>query len=288
MKNLTVSIVNYNSGEYLTKCLSSIKEIEDEARINVVVVDNNSTDESSDQAKKKFPQFEFIENKDNVGFGRAHNQVLKNLKTEYVLLLNPDCLLEKGVVKKILEDFEDESVGAATCKIILPGDKVDMTAHRGFPTPLASLLYILGDDSLYHLTKNNPDTLHEVDAITGAFLMTKKQVLDKSGLFDEKFFMFGEDIDLCLRIKKAGFKVVYDPSVKIVHYKGISHGLKKHSKELSGAGLKTKTRAMNAFYEAMLIFYNKHYKKNYPFFINWLVYLGIYLKWGLAKFKMSV
>lgn len=288
MKDLTISIVNYNSGEYLTKCLSSIKLVENEAKIKVVVVDNNSTDESFKTAREKFREYEFIENKENLGFGKAHNQVLRQLKTEFILLLNPDCLLEKGVIKKILEDFEDPLVGAATCKIILSNGKTDMTAHRGFPTPYASLLYVLGNDSLYHLTGNNPEVLHEVDAITGAFLMTTKDVLDKSGLFDEKFFMFGEDIDLCLRIKKAGFKVVYDPEVKIIHYKGISHGLKKHSKDLSPAGRETKTRAMNAFYDAMLIFYNKNYKKNYPFFINWLVYLGIYLKWGMAKIRMSV
>lgn len=288
MKDLTISIVNFNSGEYLTKCLSSIKHLENEAKIRVVVVDNNSTDESLKSAREKFKEYEFIENKDNVGFGKAHNQVLRQLKTEFVLLLNPDCLLEKGVIKKILGDFEDPLVGAATCKIILSNGTVDMTAHRGFPTPLASLLYVLGNDSLYHLTGNNPGSLHEVDAVTGAFLMTKKTVLDKSGFFDEKFFMFGEDIDLCLRIKKAGFKVIYDPEVKIIHYKGISHGLKKHSKDLSQAGRETKTRAMNAFYDAMLIFYNKHYKSSYPFFVNWLVYLGIYLKWGLAKIRMSV
>lgn len=288
MKDLTISIVNFNSGEYLTKCLSSIKQVENEAKIRVVVVDNNSTDESLKSAREKFKEYEFIENKDNVGFGKAHNQVLRQLKTEFVLLLNPDCLLEKGVIKKILGDFEDPLVVAATCKIILSNGAVDMTAHRGFPTPLASLLYVLGNDSLYHLTGNNPGSLHEVDAITGAFLMTKKEVLNKSGFFDEKFFMFGEDIDLCLRIKKAGFKVIYDPEVKIIHYKGISHGLKKHSKDLSQAGRETKTRAMNAFYDAMLIFYNKHYKNSYPFFVNWLVYLGIYLKWGLAKIRMSV
>lgn len=289
MKDLTIAILNYNSGEYLHKCLDSIKNVSGEARISVIAIDNASTDDSFQNLRNKFKDIKFVENSKNVGFSKGYNEVLKRIKTEFILLLNPDCLLQKGVVAKILEDFEnDSSIGAATCKIVLPDGSIDLTAHRGFPTPLASFLYFLGNDSLYHLTKNNPDTIHEVDAIAGAFFMTKKNVLEKAGFLDEKFFLYGEDIDLCLRIKKAGFKVIYDPSVSITHYKGISSGLKKHSSELSKANSLTKKQAMNAFYESMLIFYKKHYKKKYPFFINWLVYLGIYTKWNLAKFQKNV
>lgn len=289
MKNLTIVILNFNSGEYLSKCLESVNLVQEEAKISTIVIDNNSFDESLNLAQSKFKNADFVKNVDNFGFSKGYNPILKKNSTEFILLLNPDCLLEKGVVKKLLEDFDrDPKIGAATGKIILPNGKIDLTAHRGFPTPWASLLYAFGDDSLYHLTNKVSDQVHEVDAISGAFFMTKKSVLEKVGYLDENFFLYGEDIDLSLRIKKADYKIIYDPSVKITHYKGISSGLKKHSQELTAANSQTKKRAMNSFYEAMIIFYNKHYKNKYPFFINWLVYLGIYLRWGLATLKKTV
>lgn len=288
MKNLTIAILNYNSGEYLLKCLRSIKLVTPEANIQTIVIDNNSTDESLEKAKSEFQDIEFVENSENPGFAKGYNPALKKIKTEFILLLNPDCILKKGVIKKMIEDFEDESVGAATCKIILPDGKVDLTAHRGFPTPWASMLYIFGNDSKYHLTNMISDETHEVDAISGAFFMTKKSILEKVGYLDEMFFLYGEDLDLCLRIKNAGYKIIYDPSVEITHFKGISSGLKKHSRELSEADTTTRTRAKDAFFESMILFYDKHHKTSYPFFINWLVYLGIYTKWMLAKLKTTV
>lgn len=289
MKNLTISIVNFNSGEYLARCLDSIKSVENEADIRVVVVDNASTDGSLILAKEKFPKYRFIENEKNVGFGTANNQVLKNLETEYVLILNPDCLLEKGVLKELLTYYEkNPDTGVMTCKIILPDGSVDYTAHRGLPTPWASLLYFFGDRTKYHLTDRDLKIPHEVDSVAGAFFLTTKKVLEKSGLFDEKFFLYGEDIDLCVRIKEAGFKVIYYPYVSITHFKGVSSGLKEHSQDITQANLETKKLAVDSFYKAMLIFYDKHFKGKYFFLINWLVYLGIYLKWGLARIKMTV
>lgn len=289
MKSLTIAILNFNSGEYLKKCLESVKAVSSEADVDVYAIDNDSTDESFNLDPGQFSDVKFVKNEANLGFSKGYNKVLRNVKSEYILLLNPDCILKNGVIKKILEDFEnDSSIGAATCKIILPDGKVDLTAHRGFPTPLASLFYLFGDDSLYHMTKENLNNLHEVDAIAGAFFMTKKSVLEKIGFLDERFFLYGEDIDLCVRIKKLGLKIVYDPSVEITHYKGISSGLKKHSQKLSPADMQTRRRALNAFYESMLIFYNKHYKKQNPFFINWLIYSGIYLKWAIARIKQTV
>lgn len=288
MKNLTIAILNYNSGEYLQKCLDSIKNVAGEANISVVAIDNNSTDDSFKKVINKFKNVKFVQNKENVGFSRGYNETLKKIKTEYILLLNPDCLLESGVIKKTLEDFEMEKVGVVTAKIILPNGKTDLTAHRGFPTPWASLMYAFKNDRWYHLTNKLSDEVHEVDAVAGAYLLTKKKILEEVGFLDPRFFLYGEDIDLCLRIKKRGYKIIYDPTVKITHYKGVSSGLKKHSQEISPADKKTKKRALNAFYEAMFLFYNKHYKKKYPFFISWLVYMGIHLKWGLAKLKRTV
>lgn len=288
-KNLNISIVNYNAGEYLLNCLESIEQVNNEANIQVFVIDNDSDDGSFEKAKEKFLDFKFIKNKENLGFGKAHNIALERFDSEYILILNPDTKLQKGVLSKML-DFMDKNVGvgAATCKILLSDGKIDLTAHRGFPTPLASFLYFLGDESLYHLTNRNLRQSHEVDAISGSFFLTRKSVLDKVGLFDEDYFMYAEDIDLCFRIKQAGFKIMYVPEVSIIHYKGVSSGLKKHSHGITTANLETRRRSLNAFYQTMKIFYKKHYGKKYPTIINWLVYLGIDLRWWLAKRKLTV
>lgn len=288
-KSLDISVVNYNAGEFLMECLQSIERISHEANIKVWVVDNASSDDSFGRAKNKFPKFNYIKNDQNLGFGRAHNQVLKKAKSEFVLVLNPDTRLEKGVLAGVIEFMEkNEDVGVATCKIVFEDGRVDLTAHRGFPTPWASILYLLGDDSLYHLSKNNPNTPHEVDAVSGAFFFTRKKILDEVGLFDERFFMYAEDLDLCLRIKQKGYKIMYLPQFQIVHYKGVSSGIKTETQTQTTASPQSKLRAFNAFYETMKIFYKKHYEKRYPFFVNWLVYTGINLRWWLARRKMTV
>lgn len=290
MPKLTISIVNYNTGDYLIRCLDSIDKVKDEVFFEVYVVDNNSSDDSLSKAKKSYPKLNYILNHDNFGFGKAHNQVLKKVKSEYVLILNPDVELKSGELGEMIKFMDDNpSVGAATPEIVLPGGGIDLTAHRGFPTPWASFIYyVLGDDSLYHLTYKDMNKPHEVDAITGAFFLTRKFVLDKVGLFDEDYFMYAEDIDLCYRIKEAGLKIMYVPSIKILHHKGISTGLKKHSLEQSTASIETRRKMTDYFFETMKIFYKKHLEKNYPFFINWLVYFGINVKWALAKRKMMV
>lgn len=286
---LTISIVNYNTGDYLVKCLQSIQSIENEAEIATYVVDNASSDDSIKKAQKLFPKVNFILNKVNLGFGKAHNQVLKKLNTEYALILNPDTLLGRAVISTMLKFMDENSdVGAATCKIVLPDGSIDLTAHRGFPTPLASLLYFLGIDWLYHLSLKNLNNIHEVDAISGSFFLTRKSILDNVGFFDEDFFMYAEDIDLCFRIKESGYKIMYVPDVKILHFKGVSSGLKKHSQEITTASSETKKRSLDAFYETMKSFYQKHYQKKYPAFINLLVYLGINLKWWLAKRRLGL
>jgi GT2 family glycosyltransferase len=176
-----------------------------------------------------------------------------------------------------------------TPRIVMSNGELDFAAHRGLPTPWASFKYFfLKDDSLYHLSKSDFNKPHEVDAISGSFLLTRKDVLEKSGIFDEDYWMYAEDIDLSYRIKKAGFKIIYLPNLEVLHHKGISSGLKKHSQGVSTATLETKKRSLDAFYYTMKIFYRKHLAKKHPFFINWLVYLGINIKWWLAKRKLIV
>lgn len=225
-----------------------------------------------------------------MGFGKANNLALRAVKTEYVLLLNPDTKIQKGVLSKMIGLMNsDVKIGAATCKIVLGNGSIDLTAHRGFPTPWASFLYhFFQNDSLYHLTYKDMTKTHEVDSIAGAFFFTRKSVLDQVGSFDEDYFLYAEDIDLCFRIKKSGYKIIYEPSVEVIHQKGVSSGLKKHSQDIAQADKQTKLKAFESFYESMRTFYKKHYEKKYPFFINWLVYLGINLREWQARRKMVV
>lgn len=285
-KKISIIIVNFNGGEYLLQCLKSL--LDDQA--DIWVVDNASWDGSLKEARKKFPGINYLQNNENLGFSKANNLVLRKIKTKYILLLNPDSEVLPGTIQYMVDYMEkNQDVGVATCKVEKEDGSLDPASHRGFPTPWVSFLYyVLGNDSLYHLTNCNFSKPHEVDAISGAFFLTKKEVLDKVGLFDEDYFLYGEDLDLCFRIKEAGYKIMYVPEVKIIHYKGVTSGIKEHSQNISTATKKSKERAFNSFYETMIIFYKKHLESNYPFFINWLVYLGINLKWFLAKRKMSV
>lgn len=290
MKKLTISIVNYNAGKYLIKCLSSLKEVGSEIDFDVYVVDNDSTDGSIKEAQKMFPQFNFIQNTENLGFGKAHNLVLKKAKTPYVLTLNPDCEVLTGTLKYMVNFMDKNSdVGISTCRIEKADGSLDIASHRGFPTPWASFLYFFfKNDRLYHLTDRPMNKIHEIDSGVGAFLLIRNSTLGKIGYFDEDYFLYAEDIDLCFRVKEAGQKVMYVPEVKIIHAKGISSGIKKHSQVSSSASSKTKTLAMDHFYKTMIIFYKKHYAINYPFFFNWVIYCGINLKWRLARKSKTV
>ena len=290
MVKLSIVIVNYNAGTYLVECLNSLKKVKEEVGFDVWVVDNASTDDSLEIVEKKFPEVIYIKNDENLGFGKANNVALRQIKTEYVLLLNPDSEMIPGTLKYMLDYMESyQDVGVATCFVEKMDGSLDWACHRGFPTPWASFkYYILKDDSLYHLTNRDFKKDHQVDAVAGAFFLTRKFVLDKVGIFDEDYFMYAEDLDLCYRVKQAGFKVMFVPEAKIIHHKGVTSGLKEHSKQISTATRESKLRAFNSFYETMIIFYNKHLAKNYPFFINWLVYVGINLKWWLDKRKMTV
>jgi GT2 family glycosyltransferase len=289
LPRVTVSIVNYNAGDYLLECLRSLRELRDEADLDIWVVDNASVDQSITKAKSGFPEVTMIENSENRGFGSAQNQVLRQNANEYVLILNPDVRLETGTLRTIVDFARDHpDAGAVTGRVVLPDGQVDLAAHRGFPTPWASFKYFfLRDDSLYHLTGRDLDSVHEVDAISGAFIFTRKSVLDRVGLFDEDYFMYAEDIDLCYRIKRAGFKVFYLPHAAVYHYRGISSGLKSHPAHASAATPETSEQALDAFYASMRIFYGKHLARSYPLPVNLAVYAAIGTRRWLAKKRVG-
>jgi GT2 family glycosyltransferase len=194
-------------------------------------------------------------------------------------LLNSDTIVKNGCIENCLNYIkEDEKIGALGCKVILKNGQLDHTCKRGFPTPLASLYYFLklhkicpnnrkfGRYTMSYLSQNN---INEVDALVGAFMLIPKKVIEKVGLLDEQFFMYGEDLDWCYRIKKAGWKIVYYPKSEIIHLKGVS-------------SKKKKAKTIYEFHRAMILFFNKHYKNKYNFTVRILVYLGVWSKMCLT------
>jgi len=253
----------------------------------VFVVDNASTDGSVEMVKKEFPQVKLIASDKNLGFAKANNLALKQANGDDILFLNPDTVVPKETLPAMLEFMEkNKDIGIATCKVELADGSLDWDCHRGFPTPWASLTRFLGLCKLfprskifnqYYLGFLPMDEIHEIDSCCGAFFLTRKKLLNEIGWWDEDYFFYGEDIDLCFRTKKAGWKVVYNPDVKIVHYKGAASGIKKTTQEVTKATKESRQKALRASVDAMRIFYDKHLKSEYPAIVDGFVYVGIWL-----------
>jgi GT2 family glycosyltransferase len=255
----------------------------------VFVVDNNSVDGSCAMVRDKFPNVKLIENRENVGFSKANNQAIRQSKAEYVLLLNPDTVVEEDSFDKIVA-FMDKTQDAGGLGVkMIDGKGVFLPeSKRGLPTPLVAFYKIFGLSSLfphskifskYHLGYLSDDEIHEIDVLAGAFMLMRKKTLDKVGLLDEDYFMYGEDIDLSYRIIKGGYKNYYYPKTTIIHYKGES----------------TKKGSINyvkVFYNAMIIFANKHFTsgnaKLYALFINFAIYFRAILAIFNRLFKRVI
>lgn len=245
----------------------------------VFVVDNNSVDGSVGLIKDKFPQIKLIENKVNTGFSVANNQAIKQATGEYILLLNPDTVVQEDTFTKIVAFMDAHpQAGGLGVKMLDGQGNFAPESKRGLPTPAVAFYKMFGFSKLfpkskqfgkYHLTYLPENEINEIEVISGAFMLIRKSVLDKIGLLDETFFMYGEDIDLSYRITQAGYKNYYFPETQIIHYKGES----------------TKRSSLNyvvIFYKAMAIFSKKHFSGSHAFWLNFLIHLAIVLKAGLA------
>ena len=227
---LSIIIVNYNVKFFLEQCINSIKTGSKGLKIEIIIVDNNSTDGSVNMIKNEFPKCIVIENKKNVGFSKANNQGIRKSKGKYVLLLNPDTIIEEDTLSKCISFMEKNSeAGSLGVKMIDGNGKFLPESKRSFPSPMVAFYKIFGLSTIfpkskkfgtYHLKFLDEEEIHEVDVLSGAFLFIRKEVLNKIGLLDEDFFMYGEDIDISYRIQKSGFKNYYFPKTKIIHYKG--------------------------------------------------------------------
>lgn len=287
--DLSIIIVNYNTKALLKQCLESI------FNYKVIVVDNGSGDGSAEMVKKDFSKVKLIVNKKNLGFAKANNQALQQAQSEYVLFLNSDTIVPKETIPKLLSYLEKHpEVGVVTPKLELRSGEIDPDCHRGFPQPWAAFCYFSGLEKLfpkskffgqYHQTWKNLNVVHEIDSCCGAFMLARKKILDEVGGFDESYFFYGEDLDLCYRIKQKGWKIIYYPKAKAIHYKGVSSGLRKETRDVSKVDKKTKVKVAKASVEAMEIFYDKFYKNKYPLLITLFVKLGIRLQKAVRLFK---
>ncbi len=229
---LSVIIVSYNVRYFLEKCIGSVYRALEGIDSEVIVVDNQSSDRSVDVVKRHFPQATLIINSANVGFAKACNQGLRICSGEYALLLNPDTLVSEDTFRYCIE-FMDTHTQAAACGVRM----VDGTGSflpesmRGLPTPLSAFFKMTGISRLfpgsmffngYYMGNKDPDSIHEVPVLTGAFMFMRMAVIREVGMLDEDYFMYGEDIDLCHRMVSAGYQNFYLPGPSIIHYKGES------------------------------------------------------------------
>lgn len=272
---ISIIIVNYNVKYFLEQCLHSVYKALKGIEAEVFVVDNNSVDGSVAVVKDKFPQVKLIENHQNTGFSVANNQAIRQTSGKYVLLLNPDTIVQEDTFSKVIV-FMDTHPDAGGLGIKMVDGKGNFLpeSKRGLPTPAVAFYKIFGLSKLfpnskrfgqYHLTFLDKNQNHQVDILSGAFMLMRKTVLDKIGLLDETFFMYGEDVDLSYRITQAGYKNYYFAESSIIHYKGES----------------TKKSSVNyviVFYKAMAIFAKKHFSKNGAGVFIFLIYLAIYLR----------
>ncbi len=285
-KSVTFSIVivNYNVREFLDQALKSVVSALQGQSYEIWVVDNASSDGSVDFVQTQFPQVHLLANRVNVGFARANNQALAQCRGRYICLLNPDTIVEEKTFT-VLQSFLERhpQAGAVGCKVLNPDGSLQLACRRSFPTPWVAFSKIIGLAALfpksrifgrYNLTYLDPEQTAEVEAISGSFMLIRKEVLDQVGLLDETFFMYGEDLDYCYRIRAKGWKIYYVPETRIIHFKGES-------------SKKSPFEQRSLFYQAMRLFVRKHLHKSQALLPMWLLLIAIRLR-ALLSFINAV
>lgn len=281
MNDLGIVIVNYNTRDRLRDCLRSLEASRGVA-YDVFVVDNNSTDGSAAMVRAEFPRVRLIESRINGGYAYANNLALRALLAgepapPFALLLNPDTVVPPDALAQMLAFFgAHPDAGIVGPKLVMADGTLDRACRRSFPTPELSIYHVLGLDdrfpqskrfARYEMTFCDEDEMIEVDSVVGAFMLLRTETLHQVGLLDEAYFMYGEDLDLALRIKRRGWKVYYNPAVQVLHYK---REASRHSE-----------RAQYEFWRAAYIFYRKHYAAHTALPLRVLITLGLVWKGGM-------
>jgi O-antigen biosynthesis protein len=305
--DVSVIVVNYNVREFLEQALSSVVRASAGLAVETFVVDNNSVDGSVEMVRAQFPGVQLIANEENVGFARANNQAIRRATGRYLLILNPDTLLQEDTLQALVAFMDARpDAGAAGCRILNPDGTFAPESRRAFPTPTVALYRMTGLSRLfptsrtfgrYNLGYLPADQECEVDALSGSCMMVRRdailrsratardadaeargdgaptpppfEITDGAGLLDEDFFMYGEDLDWCYRIQQAGWRIHYTPSTQIIHYKG----------ECTRKG---ELRYVRLFYGAMLRFAEKHFAGRHSRVVASLIRAGILGRAGLS------
>ncbi len=286
MVDLSIIIVSYNVKEFLQNLLSSIDKATGNINVETIIVDNASEDETVESISERFPNITIVANKKNIGFGKANNQAMKIAKGKYFLLINPDTIVREDTLVKMIRFLEKTpDAGMAGCKVLNPDGTLQLPCRRSFPGPWVSFTKISGLSQLfpkskvfakYNLTYLDENKTYPVDAISGSFMFFRREVYEKTSGFDEEFFMYGEDLDFCFRVKEAGYKIYYYPETEIIHYKGES--TKRSSID------ETKI-----FYQAMGLFVEKHFSSSW--LVKILLKIAILFRESLAfanKNKLAI
>ena len=260
MTDLSIIIVNYNVKQFLLNLIESIYKTAKSISFEIIVVDNASEDGSIETLQNNYPDVHLIANKINVGFGAANNQAMQIAKGELLLLINPDTIVNEDTFTKMISFFKNnKEVGIAGCKVLNSDGTLQLACRRSFPGPWTSFTKVIGLSQLfpksnlfarYNLTYLDENKTYEVDSVSGAFMMIRKEVYEKIGGFDQQFFMYGEDLDFCYRAQKAGCKVYYVHSTEIIHYKGESTK-------------RSNIDETKVFYDAMHLFVRKHLSSSF-------------------------
>lgn len=283
---LSVIIVTHNSRVFLPSLLDSLSE-QKRVSIEIIVVDNNSSDDTVDVLSKKYKHVTILQRNSDHGFSAANNLGAANASSDMLLFLNPDIsLIKPDDLYKLLEKYKSlKNPGALGPKVILhSSQKIDKTCHRGFPTPWAAFTHFTGLERLfprspifsqYTGSYKGYNSEHPVDSIGGMFMLIDRSTLTSVGGWDEDYPLYGEDIDLCYRLQVAGYENYYWPGVVAMHHKGASTGMSRSSRRVTSAN-KATTNSVKAWsIEAMRIFYQKHYIKKYPAIVTFIVLVGI-------------
>ena len=280
---LDIVIVSYRCRTLLRDCLKSLSAFPPADGARVWVVDNASEDGTVEMVKEEFPEVELIASDENLGFSKANNLAIRRGSAPYVLALNPDTLMTGGALDQMLELMEQKpEVGISGCRLELPDGSFDHAARRSFPTPLGALAHF----TRIGRWKKAPARLAQyrapevesgpVDAVNGAFMLMRRKALDEVGLFDEGYWMYMEDLDLCYRFARAGWISWYEPAVKVIHVKAGTSGKNR------------KPRVNYAFHYGMYRFYRKHYAKNDNILLRGAVYTGIAAKLGISMTRSAI
>ncbi len=289
MPDLSVIIVSYNTRQLLDDCLASLQQAHPPAGgLELIVVDNGSADGSVEMVRQKYGRVQLVANDDNKGFSAANNQGAAVANGRYLLFLNSDTRVSHQALAEPLAYLQQNPhVGALTVRLTYPNGQRDPDNHRGFPTPWNAFCHFSG---LGRLFPRNPlfngyfqspadfSQTHAVDVIAGSFMMMPADLFHHISGWDETYFFYGEDIDLCYRIRQTGASIIYYPHVDVLHYKGASSGLRKESADIARPPRETRIRVAKESVRAMKLFYRKFYSQQYPRWLTGMILAAIQVR----------